>query len=94
MVFHILELRKVKFFVPVEAHNRFLFLVSCEWMSLFFFRKEPVDGFWDTFISDPEHSYSYSINKDFVDRQYLKACMCKLRRKCHNSEYLLLQKKQ
>ena len=33
MAFHILELRKVKFFVPVEALNRSLFLVPCEWMS-------------------------------------------------------------
>ena len=35
MAFHILELRKVKFFVPVEALNRSLFRVSYEWMSLF-----------------------------------------------------------
>ena len=27
MAFHILELRKLKFFVPVETRNRFLFLV-------------------------------------------------------------------
>ena len=35
MAFHILELRKVFFFVPVEALNRSLYLVSCNWMSLF-----------------------------------------------------------
>ena len=34
MAFYILELRKVKFFVPVEALNRSLFPVSYEWMSL------------------------------------------------------------
>ena len=72
MAFHILELRKVKFFEPVETLNRSLFLVSCEWMSLFL-EKSWFYRFWDKFISDFEHNYSYSINKDFVDRQYLQA---------------------
>ena len=42
-------------------------------VNVFIFRKELVDRLWDKFISDFEHSYSYSINKDIVDRQYLKA---------------------
>ena len=70
MAFPILELNV--FFVPVEAHNRSLFLVSCE-VDVFVFRKELMDRFGDKFISNCEHSYSYSINKDFIDRQYLQA---------------------
>ena len=35
IAFHILALRNVKFFVPVATLNKFRFLVSCEWISLF-----------------------------------------------------------
>ena len=45
MAFHILELKKKYFFVPVEALNRSLLLVSCEWMSLFFLEKSWWIGF-------------------------------------------------
>ena len=34
--FHILILRYVKKSVPIDTVNRFLFLVSCEWISLLF----------------------------------------------------------
>ena len=60
MAFHILELRKVKFISGIMR------------VDVFVSRKELVYRFWDKFISDFEHSYSYSINKDFVDRQYLQ----------------------
>ena len=42
-------------------------------VDVFDFRKELVDRLWDKSLNGFEHSYSYSINKDFVDRQYLKA---------------------
>ena len=67
MAFHISELRNVKFYVPVEALNRSFWHHASGCLC---FRKELVDGFWNKFISDFEHSYSYSINKDLVDRQY------------------------
>ena len=38
-------------------------------VDVFVFRKELVYRFWNKFISDFEHSYFYSINKDFVASQ-------------------------
>ena len=35
MAFHILDLNKGKFYMSVDALNRSLFPVSCDWMSLF-----------------------------------------------------------
>ena len=42
-------------------------------MSLFLEKSWCIDFIINKVINDFEHSYSYSINKDFVDRQYLQA---------------------
>ena len=72
MAFHILELRKVKFFCACRGSSQIL-ISGIMRVDVFVSRKELVYRFWDKFIIDFQHSYSCSINKDFVDRQYFQA---------------------
>ena len=63
MAFHILELRNVMFFCASRGSQQIL-ISGIMRVDVFVFRKALVYRFWDKFISDFEHSYSYSINKD------------------------------